>query len=199
MTFICIKFRERKSKTWSAFETIRATWSNHAQDILVRAQSVELRKSSLNYARTSTTESLCCNMPSLLIDVMFRNRFARFFNLLLRFVCLHFWESPIEKSCNEWMNMQGKLRPFFHYPTRWNEEVSAMGQMRLSVNQTHKNVWKRVVTKISVMLHFQAGNFHWVMTTHIKTWSLRMSENMEHVYFPTTREEESQLGDSRNI
>lgn len=67
------------------------------------------------------------------------------------------------------------------------------GQMRLSVNQTHKNVWKRVVTKISVMLHFQSGNFHRMMTTHIKTRSLRLSENMEHVYFPTTREEESQL------
>lgn len=62
-----------------------------------------------------------------------------------------------------------EVETFFHYPTRWNEEVSAMGQMRLSVSQTHKNVWKRAVTKISVMLHFQSGNFHRVMTTHIKT------------------------------
>lgn len=173
---------------------MRATWSNHAQDILRAPSPLNPGKSSLNYARTSTTESLCCNMSSLLIDVMLRNRFAWFSNLLLRFVCLHFWESPIEKSCNEWMNMQGKLRPFFTTrSTRLERGSICEGQMRLSVNQTHKNVWKRVVTKISVMLHFQSGNFHRVMTTHIKTRSLRMSENMEHVYFPTTCEEESQL------
>lgn len=174
---------------------MRATWSNHAQDFCARPVrwtqenllSIMLEHQQQNHyvATCPLSWSMLCYGTGLLGSSIFFS---------VSYVCTSENLRLKNLAMNEW-TCKGSWDLFSlpDQPDSMERGSVCEGQMRLSVNQTHKNVWKRVVTKISVMLHFQSGNFHRMMTTHIKTRSLRMSENMEHVYFPTTREEESQL------